>query len=131
MVDDVVAEAGRRIAALSPENADDVRAAATPVVAFSEPMNGELDELRFYLFSWVYRNKRVSRIMSDAQRIVTDLFGRYMSDEDALPRDWLKRAERLDEKGRARQVCDFIAGMTDRFAVNEHRALFDDTPELR
>ena len=94
-------------------------------------MNAGCDELRFYLFSWVYRNERVSRVMSDAQRIVSDLFGRYMSDEDALPREWMERTGAGNEKARARQVCNFIAGMTDRFAVGEHRALFDDTPELR
>ncbi len=131
MVDDAVGETRRRIGALNPANADDIRNAPAPVVAFSQATNAACDELRFFLFSWVYRNERVSRIMTDAQRIVSELFARYMTDEDALPREWLERSGPRDEKSRARQVCNFIAGMTDRFAVNEHRALFDDTPELR
>ena len=131
MVEDAVSETRRRISALNPADAAAIRDAAEPVVAFSGKMNAACDELRFYLFSWVYRNERVSRIMGDAQRIVSDLFGRYLDDQDALPGEWMERTQSIDENARARAVCNFIAGMTDRFALGEHRALFDDTPELR
>lgn len=131
MVEDAVGETRRRICALNPADTGAIRVAPNPVVAFSGTMNAACDELRFYLLSWVYRNERVSRVMSDAQRIVRDLFGRYMDDQDALPREWMERTDSGDEKARARQVCNFIAGMTDRFAVGEHLVLFDDTPELR
>ena len=131
MIEDVVATAQSRIAALDPGSADDVRAAAAPVIAFSGPMNAACEELRFYLLSWVYRNERVLRIMSDAQSMIADLFARYMSDSGALPQGWRARIDGLDERARARQVCNFIAGMTDRYAHDEHRRLFDGTPELR
>lgn len=131
MVDDVVAEAQRRIAELHADGADAIRKADQPVIAFSENMNAACDELRFYLLSWVYRNDRILRIMGDAQGIITDLFARYMSDSRALPGEWRERTDEHDEHSRARLVCDFIAGMTDRYAHQEHRRLFDGTPELR
>ena len=131
MVDDVVAESRRRIAALKPANAGDIRNADRPVIAFSQDMTAQCEELRFYLFSWVYRDKRVSRIMEDAKRIVADLFARYMDEPETMPEDWSSRAAQGDESARARAVCDFIAGMTDRFAIQQHASLFDDTPELR
>lgn len=131
MIDDVVAEAGRRVAGLGPGSADAIRKAGAPVIAFSAPMNAACEELRFYLFSWVYRNDRILRIMSDAQGIITDLFARYMSDSQALPSGWRARSDKPDKRRRARQVCNFIAGMTDRYAHQEHRRLFDGTPELR
>ncbi|MGI9382742.1 MAG: deoxyguanosinetriphosphate triphosphohydrolase [Methyloligellaceae bacterium] len=131
MVDDALAETRRRLAALGPSSPDDIRAASAPVVAFSEAMDQACDELRFFLLNWVYRHRRISEIMTDAQSIVTDLFARYMSDPTALPEKWLAGAHPDDEVGLARQVCDFIAGMTDRFAIKEHRRLFDRTPDLR
>jgi dGTPase len=66
--------------------------------------------------------------MGDAERVVADLFGRYRGDPDALPPEWRDQAP---AKGYSRYVCDFIAGMTDRYALAEHRRLFDATPELR
>lgn len=131
MVDDVVAEAGRRIAGLQVETADAIRVAGQPVIAFSESMNSACDELRFYLLSWVYRNDRILRIMGDAQAIITDLFAGYMAEPQALPDEWRGRAHAHDQNARARLVCNFIAGMTDRYAHQEHRRLFDATPELR
>jgi dGTPase len=131
MVDDVVAETRARLAKLAPKSADDIRDAATPVVAFSNKMGGKCEELRFYLFSWVYRDEKVMQVMNDAKRIVRDLFARYRDDPAALPEHWRARTERGDEQAFARQVCDFIAGMTDRFAIEEHSRLFDDTPDLR
>jgi dGTPase len=66
--------------------------------------------------------------MGDAERVVSDLFGLYRTHPDALPPEWREQAP---EKGYSRYVCDFIAGMTDRYALAEHRRLFDATPELR
>ena len=66
--------------------------------------------------------------MGDAERVVADLFGRYRGDPDALPPEWRDQAP---AEGYPRYVCDFIAGMTDRYALAEHRRLFDATPELR
>jgi len=128
LIDDAVAETHRRLERLSPISADDVRLAGHPVVAFSASMSKDLDALRAFLAARVYRHPRVERIMGDAESIVTDLFAHYRDDPEALPPEWREQAPTT---GYPRYVCDFIAGMTDRYALAEHRRLFDATPELR
>jgi len=131
MVDDTIVETQRRIEMSKPESYADVRALGRSLVSFSTEMSTQCNELHDYLYSQVYRNERVMRVMGDAQRIVSELFELYMRDPAALPPAWRKEGDREDKPRFARKVCDFIAGMTDRFAHNEHRRLFDDTPELR
>ena len=128
LIDDATAETRRRLQDLSPISADDVRHAGGPVVAFSPAMSRDLDALRAFLVARVYRHARIARVMGDAERVVADLFGRYRGDPDALPPEWRDQAP---AEGYPRYVCDFIAGMTDRYALAEHRRLFDATPELR
>lgn len=131
MVEDV-AEVGRQnFEKYQPQSAEDIRMAGVPMIHFSEQMTEELDELRFFLISWVYRDIRVERIMSDAARIVQDLFEVYMDSPSELPEYWKVKVSEVDKSERARLICDFVAGMTDRFAMDEHRRLFDFTPELR
>ena len=79
----------------------------------------------------VYRHARIATVMGRAQSIITALFERYIATPDALPEKWQARASGTDEFGFARHVANFIAGMTDRYALAEHARLFDDTPELR
>ncbi|MGB6427328.1 MAG: deoxyguanosinetriphosphate triphosphohydrolase [Methyloceanibacter sp.] len=128
LIDDAVMQTQARLQALAPASAGEVRHAGRPVVAFSEPMRQELDELRNFLAARVYRHPRVERIMKDAEGVVSDLFGLYFAHKGALPPEWQEQAKGMDY---ARHVCDFIAGMTDRYALAEHRRLFDATPELR
>ena len=128
LIDDAVAETGRRLERLAPISVDDVRHAGHTVVAFSETMNRDLDTLRQFLAARVYRHHRIVRIMNDAESVVTDLFGLYRTHADALPAEWREQAA---AQAYGRYVCDFIAGMTDRYALAEHRRLFDATPELR
>jgi dGTPase len=82
--------------------------------------------IKAFLFPRMYRHPRIVRIMSDAQAVVTDLFARYLGAPHDLP--WDTSAEAPLQ---ARQLADFIAGMTDRYALSEHARLFDSTPELR
>jgi dGTPase len=128
LIDDAVAETRRRLNDLAPISADDVRNAGHPLVAFSAPMSRDLDTLREFLAARVYRHTRIERVMSEAESVVTDLFGRYRARPDALPAEWREHAP---ADAYPRYVCDFIAGMTDRYALAEHRRLFDATPELR
>jgi dGTPase len=128
LIDDAVTETQARLEALAPASADDIRHAAGPVAAFSAEMQADLDALRAFLAVRVYRERRIARIMADAERVVTDLFGLYLGHRTALPPEWQEQAPG-DEY--ARHVSDFIAGMTDRYALAEHRRLFDATPELR
>lgn len=121
LVSDVVGEARARLTALDPVTADDIRSAADDVVAFSPAMAAQIGALRRFLFERLYRHPVVNRDMENAQGIVRDLIGRYMSDDTALPRAWAEEAGRLPERRRARLVGDFVAGMTDRFAMSEHK----------
>jgi len=131
MIEDAVGETRRRLDRLGPTTADQIRGAGQPIAGFSEAMNQELGELRIFLHDRVYGHARVKRVMASAQQIVRDLFERYLIEPDALPPKWLSVSPRADRQGHARNVSDFIAGMTDRYAIREHARLFDHTPELR
>jgi len=131
MIEDAVAESEWRLAKLAPQSAADVRNAETATVAFSEAMQRELDELRGFLFARVYRHPRIMRIMGEAEEVVRDLFRGYGGDPGALPPEWREQAPDQGTRAYFRHIADFIAGMTDRFALAEHRRLFDATPDLR
>ena len=124
MVGDVIAETHARAAAGGVACAEDVRSLGRTLVAFSPAMAKDLGRLREFLFARMYRHPRVNRTRSAARRILTDLFGLYMGEPDVLPPRWRQPAQDRDEAGRARVVCDYIAGMTDRFAMDEHRRMF-------
>jgi dGTPase len=131
LIDDVVAETGRRLATLAPRSVDDVRRAPSPVAAFSAAM-GEADRaIKSFLEKRMYRHPRVMRVMDQAADVVRDLFARYSTQPAELPAEWKEGLDALDEASRMRRIADFIAGMTDRFALAEHARLFDSTPELR
>lgn len=131
MIADLVATSRQRLARLAPATADDIRNAGLPVVAFSEAMTREITGLKAFLFAAVYRHERVMRVMRDAERVVQDLFRLCLADEAAMPENWRRAAAGLPDRRRARVVSDYVAGMTDRYALAEHRRLFDATPELR
>jgi dGTPase len=131
LIEDVVAETGRRLAALAPRSADDVRLAASPVAGFSSAI-GEADrEIKEFLRTRMYRHARVMRVMEEAAGVVRDLFAHYDAHPDELPAEWRQGLERAGAAQRARRIADFIAGMTDRYALAEHARVFDSTPELR
>jgi dGTPase len=131
LIDDVIGETRRRLAALAPRSADDVRGAGSAVVGFS-PAIAEAERLiKGFLETRMYRHDRVKRVMNDAAGVVRDLFARYRAQLHDLPAEWSVGLAGLGEAGRARRIADFIAGMTDRYALAEHERLFDSTPELR
>jgi dGTPase len=131
LIDDVVAETERRLAALAPRSADDVRGAASAVVGFSPAMTEADKAIKSFLWTRVYRHERVMQVMDQAAGVVRDLFERYAARSADLPADWNEGMAELDHAARARRIADFIAGMTDRYALAEHARLFDSTPELR
>ena len=133
MVSDVVTESRRRLAKLSPRSPEDIRRASTDVIAFSEPLAADLKRLKAFMFETVYHHRRVMDVMVKAEGIVRDLFGRYNSPggETALPPRWQAQIETKRGADRARIVCDYLAGQTDRYALAEHRRLFAATPDLR
>jgi dGTPase len=131
LIDDVVAEAGRRLAALGPASADDVRKAAAPVVGLSPAVSDGDRAIKNFLEKRMYRHERVMSVMDQAAGVLRDLFARFSAHPGDLPEEWTQGFAALDDTGRARRIADFIAGMTDRFALAEHARLFDSTPELR
>jgi dGTPase len=128
-IEDVIGEAERRIAALDPKSADDIRHAAVPVVTFSSGMAKADKAIKEFLYPRMYRHPRVMGVMQDAERVVEDLFAHYISHSDELPSEW--QAAQAGPHALALRVSDFIAGMTDRYALAEHARHFDFTPELR
>ncbi|MDX2259695.1 MAG: deoxyguanosinetriphosphate triphosphohydrolase [Hyphomicrobiaceae bacterium] len=131
MIADAVGETRRRLAGLAPATADHIRAAGTPIVAFSSGMAAEVSAVKAFLFARVYRHPNVMAVMGNAERIVEDLFARFLASPDLLPAGWAEEALARAPRRRARLVADYVAGMTDRLAIAEHRRLFDATPELR
>jgi dGTPase len=131
MIEDAVRESSMRLAGLAEQSLAGVRAAAAPVIAHSPQRSAEAQGLKDYLFAHVYRHERVMAVMAAAETVVRDLFERYARDAGAMPGPWRAAAEREGEAGRAAVVADFVAGMTDRYALKEHRRLFDATPDLR
>jgi len=133
MVEDVIVEAQTRLNKLQPESAEDVRKSGAAVVAFSAPMARKEKTIKAFLYERMYRAPRVMQMRENAILIVHDLFGAYLSGTAELPTDWnLDGAGRcpLDDNHKPRIIADFIAGMTDRYAIKEHQRLFDLTPDL-
>ena len=131
LIEDVTTETGRRLIGLAPRSADDVRQAPSVVAGFSAAMAEAEGAIKEFLKTRMYRHERVQRVMSEAANVVRDLFARYSTHPDDLPPEWRDGLAAMDEAGRARHIADFIAGMTDCFALAEHTRLFDSTPELR
>ena len=126
-ITDLVTEFTRRAADAKPRSVEEVRAMGRPLAAFSDEIADRQKPLRAFLFERMYRHHRVNRMMSQARRIVSDLFALFMAEPETLPPPWGHRAKdtALDTTRRARIVCDYIAGMTDTYAIDEHRKLFN------
>ena len=131
MIEDVILDTGRRLQRAAAQSADDVRHCASPVVALSPAMAAADYAIKGFLYPRMYRHARVMGIMNDAEQVIFDLFSRYDSDSAAMPAEWATGGECNDRLSRLRRIADFIAGMTDRYALVEHARLFDSTPELR
>ena len=131
IVVDLIRTTQERIAAAKPRSIDDVRSHPAALAGLSDPVREEHTELMHYLREHVYRHYKVLRMTSKARRVVRELFDAFFSDASLMPpedRELAIRAESLQgEPGRARVVADYIAGMTDRYAILEHRRLFDAT----
>ena len=125
MVEDVLTETERLIADEGIRSVEDVRTARRTLVQFSDPMMADLGVLRKFLFERMYRHYRVNRTRSQARRILAEMFQLFMAEPEVMPTEWGLLAATSDPHKRARAVCDYIAGMTDRYAIEEHRKLFN------
>jgi len=125
MVGDLVGETRRRLAASRAASVAAIRGVGAPVVAFSAEMSANDKALKAFLFERMYRHYKVNRMASKARRIVQDIFTLLLAEPECLPTEWRALVDRPGSHATARLVADYIAGMTDRFALDEHARLFD------
>ncbi len=125
MVNDLIAQTGRVLETLRPKDADELRRCGRPVAAFSNEMRENDRALKHFLFERMYRHSTVNRMSAKAHRVVRDLFAFYVEQPDCLPGEWRQAAGGLGPSETARLIADYIAGMTDRYALHEHQRLFD------
>ena len=125
MVEDVIAVAKNRLTAARPQSVDEIRAMDGPIIRFSKPLYQELKAIKSFLFHRMYRAPSVMRERARVTRVVRDLFPLFLNDPAQLPVEWQADVARAaDETALARIVLDYVAGMTDRFALQEHARLF-------
>jgi len=125
MVNDLIEETARRIADLGPKSAADVRNHDKPVAGFSEAMRSNDAAIKGFLFPNMYRHYKLNRMTSKGRRVVKDLFQLLLKEPECLPTEWREHAGDAESERTAWLVADYIAGMTDRYALDEHRRLFD------
>ena len=121
LADDLIVTSTSRIADAAPQHIDDVRN-APPLIRFSDGMRKDATELKRFLHANLYRHYKVNRMRVKASRIVRELFDSFMAEPVLLPPDYQDQSGDVNKQ--ARKIADYIAGMTDRYAIREHRRLF-------
>ena len=127
-IEDAIGESGRRIAELEVASPEAVGVAGRALVGHSAAIQAADRDIKAFLFARMYRHPDVRKVRDQADAILRRLFGAYMADPSSMPPEWAAKA---DGHARARAVADYIAGMTDRFAIAEHDRLFDAAFDLR
>lgn len=126
MVEDVISTAQSNLIRIAPQSADDVRNAGETIVGFSDDMATVDKSLKTFLFANVYRHKTVLEKREQVAKVVKDLFSAFMNDPELMSgARWVEGLDRLSEEAKARHVGDYLAGMTDNFALDLHARLFD------
>lgn len=131
LVEDVLRESGSRLDALAPGDAAAIRSAPAPVVAFSAAMAETDRALKAFLFDRLYRNPRLMQVRGEAETVVQALFAAFTAEPARMPAEWSSDLASDDTVRIGRRVADYIAGMTDSYALVEHRRLFGSAPDLR
>ena len=128
----LIAETERRLKALNPKDADAIRGAGHPVAAFTKSTQQDLKDLRAFLRQSFWRHDEVIKMTDKAQRILRDLFDFFIEDTSKLPDEWQyigsRHLDAVDKTDKARHIADYIASMTDRYAMLKHKKLFDLEP---
>jgi dGTPase len=130
MVEDVIGAAQGNLERLRPHSAEAARWTGEAIVTFSPAMAAKEKELKTFLYGHLYRHPEVMRVRGEAEQVVKDLFDVYYADPRTMPEGWREGLDRAEDRIKARSVADFLAGMTDTYALKEHRRLFDRTPDL-
>jgi dGTPase len=129
-VEDAIIQSQKRLGLVAPESADDVRRAEVSVVAFSPPMAEADRSIKAFLFPRMYRHEKVIGVWERAEQVISRLFPVYFDDPGQMPAEWAGLAGSGQSGARARHVADYIAGMTDRYALGEHKRLFGEKVAL-
>ena len=129
-VRDVAEEVRMRVALSKVDTPEAVRLLDHPLVAFSDRIAGPERAIKKFLFERMYRHPSVMDARAKAGKVARDLFAAFFADRDLMPEEWHQGLEDAPPDKVARRVCDYIAGMTDRYAWREHERLFDDTPVI-
>lgn len=124
MVSDLISETGRRLQQRRPVNAAEIRHSGTATAGFSAIVTEDIAALKRFLSGRMYRHPRVLNVMRNAQNLLASLFEALLADPALLPDDWRRRCGVAGDRATARAVCDYMAGMTDRFAAQEFRRIF-------
>ena len=125
LAEDIISESTRRLSKIQPAHSEDIKNSKQPVVAFSEKLTPRIRELREFLFARMYRHYKVNRMASKAKRVIGELFDLFMEEPSVLPDEWRFLGKRNVKSNQARLIADYIAGMTDRYALLEYDRLFD------
>ena len=126
MIVDLVLKTKENIKKFQPKTSQDVRLLGKPLIEFSDAMSLSMKEIRAFLTTKMYKHYEINRMTSKAKRIVSDLFKIYSQEADCLPNEWKLNYDKAKNSfSRNRIITDYIAGMTDRFAINEHKKLYD------
>jgi dGTPase len=128
MVEDVIATSGATLRALAPGSAADIHNAGRASVTFSVQMTAAEKGLKAFLYKNLYRHPSVMAVRAGAEQVVRELFDAYFANPREMPEAWREGLDRAEDRVRARYAADFLAGMTDTYAIKEHRRLFDRTP---
>jgi dGTPase len=123
VVDDLITETGRQLDEAAPGSIEDVREAGRPLVSMSQAMHEQHQSLKRFLYEHLYSHEQKLEMTHKVQGIVRELFDAYMHDVQLMPVEFAAAAGGGEEASRARVVADFIAGMTDRYAISAHEAL--------
>ena len=126
MIQDLVIKTEENIQKFQPKTSQDVRLLGKPLIEFSDAMSVYMREIRAFLTTKMYKHYEINRMTSKAKRIVSDLFKIYSQEADCLPNEWKLNYDKAKNSfSKNRIIADYIAGMTDRYAINEHKKLFD------
>jgi dGTPase len=124
MVEDVIAVAENRLAALQPQSVDDIRNMDGPIIRFSKPIYQNIKAIKSFLFQRMYRAPSVIIERDNVTKMLNDLFPLFLNDPTQLPDQWQQAAQAMnDQTQQARLVLDYVSGMTDRYAIAEHQRL--------
>ena len=130
LVADILTETMRRLQKIRPIDSADIMNAKQPIVSFSEELTPKIQELRKFLFAKMYRHYKVNRMASKAKRVISELFNLFMDEPTVLPDEWRYLGKKNLKNNQARLISDYIAGMTDRYALLEYDRLFDFKAKL-